>query len=177
MSLHPRPPFHQHSPWPLSEFAFKECSFSPVDKPQTFFTDRQPRGRQVQPKVIIVAPPGIGMPLPAPPFLPPSSLLFPTPSSSPLGEASVCCLESCGDLELRAQEASWRPPPNCVAQITAGAENKLFSLLEYLTQFRLVRRLNRGYPKSFLSLCEAGEAVLSLHCRRAHTPFQLCLSR
>lgn len=103
------------------------------------------------------------------------SSLLPPSSSFQLGEGSTCCLESCGNLELWAQETSWSPPPSCVAQITAGAENRLFSLLEYLTQFWLVKRLNSWYPKSFLSPREGREAIVSLHPR--HTLHSNSLSR
>lgn len=45
-------------------------------------------------------------------------------------------------------------PPSCVAQLTAGVENKPSSLLEYLTQFRLGKRLTNLPLKSFLFWCE-----------------------
>lgn len=62
------------------------------------------------------------------------------------------------------------PPPSCVAQLTAGVENKPSSLLEYLTQFRLGKRLNNLPLKSFLFWCEGRGAPVPTSPTSPTTP-------
>lgn len=66
------------------------------------------------------------------PSLPLSSL--PSPPPSPLSSWEKPSQAAWSALEtLSSEPKSWSSTPSCAAQITAGAENRLFSLLEYLT--------------------------------------------
>lgn len=84
----------------------------------------------------------------------PPPILFFSPRSPPPSSCQKSSNAAWRILELWAQGAGWRSPPSCVAQLTAGVENKPSSLLEYLTQFRLGKRLNNLPLKSFLFWCE-----------------------